>query len=107
MACVRLSLCLLAVGTLLMAAPAQAQSQFNGRWTVVRSNDRGCVTGGVFTIRIKDGVVRGPGGRGSVSASGRIDFPGEANHFSGTLRDRTGSGTYVGKCSGTFTTTRN
>jgi hypothetical protein len=55
-----------------------------------------------FRIRIKGRVVFAPGGRGSVSPSGAIRFPGTGNYFTGTLRGNQASGTYKGHCQGTF-----
>jgi len=51
-------------------------------------------------------VVFGPGGKGSVSESGHIEFPDQSNHFSGTLRAGQSSGTYTGRCSGSFQAVR-
>jgi len=99
--------CLLAA-LCLIAAPSQAQSQFNGAWTVSRSLAPGCgPPGGVFTITLRNGAVSAPGGRGSVSASGAVRFPGEANQFTGQLNGNEGSGTYFGRCTGTFSARRN
>ena len=93
-----------------LAAPAYAQSQFNGTWTVSRanSNTEGCGTGGsVFRITVRNGAVTAPGGSGSVSAAGAIRFPGVANVFTGTLNGNSGSGHYSGRCSGVFSARRN
>ena len=35
------------------------------------------------------------------------DAPGKTSRFTGTLRGNSGSGTYTGKCTGTFTASRN
>jgi hypothetical protein len=93
------------------AAPGLAQGggSFDGTWLLRRSftaNEQGpgCGPIGVdFRIRIKGGVVFAPGGRGSVSPSGQIRFPGTGNYFRGTLRGNSASGTYTGRCQGTFT----
>jgi hypothetical protein len=93
----------------LVALPAQAQSQFNGTWTVTRSLNpaQGCgQQGSVFNIRLLNGVVSSPGGRGSVGVTGSIRFPGDANYFTGQLRGNEGGGTYSGRCTGTFTARR-
>jgi hypothetical protein len=97
-------------GALLCAAlgfSAQAQTQFNGGWRVTRSIVRDCgEPGSVFNITIRNGVVTAPGGRGSVNAAGRITFPGVANVFTGHLKGNAGSGSYKGRCTGTFTARR-
>ena len=81
---------------------------FDGAWTVTRSTARDCNSkGATFTIRVRGGVVTGPGGAGSISPSGTFRVPGKSNHFAGTLRGSSGSGTYTGRCTGTFTATRN
>jgi uncharacterized caspase-like protein len=86
--------------------PARGGS-FDGKWSLYRSASGSChPTGQAFTIRIAGGVVHAPGGTGSISPSGAIRFPGRSNAFSGTLRGSSGSGTYSGRCSGTFTATR-
>jgi hypothetical protein len=94
----------------LAATPALAQggSSFDGTWIMRRSFNTnetgpGCSPIGVdFRIRIRGGVVFAPGGRGSVSPSGAIRFPGTGNYFTGTLRGNTASGTFRGRCTGTF-----
>jgi hypothetical protein len=89
-------------------APAQRGGGFDGPWTLKRSftlNEKGpgCGPSGMdFRIRIKGGVVFAPGGRGSVSPSGAIRFPGVGNYFTGTVRGNSVSGTYRGRCQGTF-----
>jgi uncharacterized caspase-like protein len=85
-----------------------APSGFDGAWTVRRSISRECgPNGGTFTIRISGSVVKAPAGTGSISPSGAFTAPGKWNHFTGTLRGNSGSGTYTGKCTGTFTASRN
>jgi hypothetical protein len=98
-----------AVVLLLAADAALAQrGGFDGTWIMRRSfeaNEKGpgCGPIGVdFRIRIRGGVVFAPGGRGSVSPSGAIRFPGTGNYFTGTLRGNSASGTYRGRCTGTF-----
>ena len=96
------------------AAPVLAQrgSGFDGTWTVTRTftaNEIGrgaAPSGAEFRIRIKGGVVSAAGGSGSVSPSGTIRFPGTGNYFRGTLRGNSGSGTYTGRCQGTFSARR-
>jgi hypothetical protein len=51
--------------------------------------------------------VQSPSGTGSISPSGALRVPGKVNMFTGTLRGNSGSGTYSGRCSGTFTASRN
>lgn len=81
---------------------------FDGVWTVRRSVAPGCgARSAVFTIRVRGSEVRGPGGFGSISPSGTFRVAGRANAFTGTLRGNSGSGTYSGKCSGTFTASKN
>jgi hypothetical protein len=90
-----------------LAGSAQAQGQFNGGWHLTRSIVRdGGEPGSVFNITIRNGVVTGPGGRGSVTAAGRITFPGAANVFTGSLHGNAGSGSYKGRCTGTFNARR-
>jgi uncharacterized caspase-like protein len=85
-----------------------APSGFDGAWTVRRSNAPGCgPNGGTFIIRVSGSVVKGPAGTGTISPSGAFTAPGKWNHFTGTLRGNSGSGTYTGKCTGTFTASRN
>jgi len=85
-----------------------AATGFDGVWTVTRSTAPGCgPKGGTFTIRVSGSVVKGPAGTGSISPSGAFTAPGKSNHFTGTLRGNSGSGTYTGKCTGTFTVSRN
>jgi hypothetical protein len=84
---------------------AKAQSQFDGTWTVSRSPTTECPDN-IFKINILTGVVEAPGGSGLVSASGNIRFPGRNNQYTGRLRDSTGSGTYAGKCFGSFSVSR-
>jgi hypothetical protein len=52
-------------------------------------------------------VVKAPAGTGTISPSGAFTAPGKSNLFTGTLRGNSGSGTYTGKCTGTFTASRN
>ena len=81
---------------------------FDGTWTLRRSVTPQCgARGSVFTIRIEGNTVRAPGGAGSIAPSGALRVPGRANVFTGALRGNSGSGTYSGKCSGTFTVSRN
>lgn len=81
---------------------------FDGTWTLRRSVTPQCgARSSVFTIQIRGGTVRAPGGAGSISPSGALRFPGRANSFAGTLRGNSGGGTYSGRCSGTFTASRN
>ena len=91
--------------------PAEKQPRtgnFDGIWTMTRSASPGCHgQSASFVVRINGSVAIGPGGRGSISPSGAIRVPGRANYFSGTLRGNSGSGTYSGKCNGTFTASRN
>jgi hypothetical protein len=80
---------------------------FDGTWTMYRSASGSChPKGQAFPVRISGSVVYGPGGTGTISPSGTIHFPGTANSFTGTLRGNSGSGTYSGKCTGTFTASR-
>jgi hypothetical protein len=82
--------------------------RFNGTWQITRTYSPRCpVEYSVFAIRIKNGVVSANGGDGTVQGNGRIAFPGRDNSFRGFLRDTgTGSGTYSGRCTGTFTASR-
>jgi hypothetical protein len=88
---------------------ATRSTGFDGAWTLQRSITRECgPKNSHLVIHIRGGVVSGWGGRtGSISPSGAITVPGKVNHFTGTLRGNSGSGTYTGKCAGTFTATRN
>jgi tRNA A-37 threonylcarbamoyl transferase component Bud32 len=80
---------------------------FDGAWTFTRSVTERCgPQGSVFSVIIAGGVVHGPGGKGSVSPSGQVRFPGKANYFTGTLSANSGRGTYEGRCTGTFTARR-
>ena len=86
------------------AAQAQPPSQFDGAWTFTRSISELCgARNSVFSVIIAGGVVHGPGGRGKITSAGRIEFPGKANKFTGSLRGNAGSGTFEGRCTGTFT----
>ena len=62
--------------------------------------------GQAFTVVIKDGVVRAPGGTGGITATGVLKIPGQANIFSGTLEGDSGNVSYMGRCTGTFTAKR-
>ncbi len=85
------------------ALPALAQGKFDGKWTVTRAQATDCQwRGAVFGITVRGGSVSAPGGKGSVSSSGHIDFPGFANRFTGELSGTSGSGSYSGKCSGVW-----
>ena len=80
-----------------------AASSFDGTWAVTRSASDPCpFPFGVFTVRVLGSTVRAPGGTGSVSANGAITFPGQDNHFTGRLRGNSGSGTFSGRCAGSF-----
>lgn len=86
--------------------PARA-GNFDGTWSLYRSASPNCHrTGQAFKIGISGSVVHAPGGQGTISPSGAIRFPGKANAFTGTLHGTSGSGTYAGKCTGTFTASR-
>jgi Caspase domain len=86
----------------------QSGGAFDGRWTITRSSSERCsASQSVFSISILGNIVHGPGGRGSVSATGEISILGKSNRFSGRLRGNSGSGTYSGRCEGTFTARRN
>jgi hypothetical protein len=92
----------------LTAAPGLAQGSFDGTWILKRSfaanaNARECGPMGMdFRITIKGSVVSAPGGRGTVSPSGAIRFPGVGNYFTGTVYGNSVTGTYTGRCQGTF-----
>ncbi len=87
--------------------PKPPVASFDGAWTFTRSITERCGPGGsVFSVIIAGGVVHGPGGKGSVSPSGQVRFPGKANYFTGTLSGNSGRGTYEGRCTGTFTARR-
>ncbi len=80
---------------------------YDGIWVINRSVETGCgAQGQVFTIVIKDGVVRAPGGEGTISETGVLHIPGRVNVFSGALQGDSGHGTYDGRCKGTFTAKR-
>jgi hypothetical protein len=99
--------CLLVLFVLGLGVQPVAAAGFDGRWSVSRAAPRGCsVVGSVFTITISGSSVKAPGGTGSVSASGAIQFPGRTNNFTGTLQGSSGSGSYSGKCGGSWTATR-
>jgi hypothetical protein len=91
-------------------APAQQGRGFDGTWTLKRSvnpNQKECGhRGAQFRIRIKGGVVSAPGGRGSVTPSGAIRFPGMTSYFTGTLQGNVGQGTSTGRCGGPFSARR-
>lgn len=90
-------------------APSEsAVRQYDGIWLVRRSIEPGCgARGHVFTISIKNGVVRTPGRtEGTVSEAGVLRIPGRVNVFTGQIEGDAGQGTYQGLCSGTFTVTR-
>jgi hypothetical protein len=77
------------------------QSAFNGSWTFVRSSSEKCpARNATFTLKISNGIVTGPGGKGSITPTGKIWVPGRGNNFSGILSGTTGSGTYTGRCTG-------
>lgn len=87
--------------------PTPPRGPFDGIWTFTRTITAACgAKGATFTVRIQGGIVTGPGGRGSLSASGDIYVPGSANSFRGKLKDDSGSGSYSGRCEGTFTARR-
>lgn len=87
---------------------ATSSGAFDGVWNFDRSVTLECgVKGSHFVVRVQGGAAYGPGGRGTVSPDGAIYVPGRANSFSGRLRGNSGSGTYSGRCSGTFTASRN
>jgi uncharacterized caspase-like protein len=80
---------------------------FDGTWLLTRSITHECGADNTLVVRISGSVVIGHGGRtGSISPSGTIQVPGNVNNFTGTLRGNSGSGTYTGKCTGTFTMSR-
>src|SRR5688500_16267811 len=72
---------------LTLAVPGLAQDSFDGTWVLRRTftangKGAGCGPQGVdFRITIRSRVVLAPGGKGSVSPSGQIRFPGTANYF--------------------------
>jgi hypothetical protein len=87
--------------------PKPSVASFDGAWTFARSTTERCGSNGsVFSVVIAGGLVHGPGGKGSVSPSGQVKFPGKANYFTGTLSGSSGRGTYEGRCTGTFTARR-
>jgi hypothetical protein len=80
---------------------------YDGVWIFTRSTSERCTAkNSVFTVTIANGIVRGPGGKGSITPTGAIWVPGVANTFSGTLTANAGRGTYRGRCTGTFTARR-
>ena len=80
---------------------------FDGLWIFKRSSTTVCGSqGSEFPVRINRGVVTGPGGKGTISTSGKIFVPGKGNSFSGVLKGNSGSGTYQGLCQGTFVAER-
>jgi hypothetical protein len=80
---------------------------FSGVWIFTRSSSERCPAKySVFTVTIANGIVRGPGGKGSITPTGAIWVPGQGNTFSGTLTANAGRGTYRGRCTGTFTARR-
>jgi uncharacterized caspase-like protein len=83
--------------------------RFDGTWTFTRSSSARCPEShSVFTVRIEQGKVTGPTGRkGTLSLAGKITVPGKSNDFSGVLHGNSGSGSYTGRCTGTFTAARN
>lgn len=86
---------------------APPPGRFDGTWTFTRSITARCgANSAVFTVRILGGVVTGPGGRGRLSDSGDVYVPGSANNFRGKLNGNSGSGSYSGRCEGTFTAQR-
>ena len=88
-----------------VAVPSGA---FDGVWNFERTVTLECgVKGSRFVVRVQGGTAYGPGGKGTVSVNGAIHVPGRANTFSGRLQGKAGSGTYSGRCSGTFTASRN
>jgi uncharacterized caspase-like protein len=84
-------------------------SRFDGIWTFTRSSSPKCPEKySVFRVRIEGGIVTGPtGNKGTLSPAGKITLSGKFNDFTGTLRGNTGSGTFTGICTGTFTAARN
>lgn len=57
-----------------------------------------------ISIRISNGAVTTGGGTGAMAGTGRVQFSGRDNSFRGVLNaNGTGSGTYSGRCIGTFT----
>lgn len=88
-------------------AEKQVQSNFDGSWALKRSITEEC---GAFNLilrfHISGRTITGPWGGGTISPSGAFGVPGKVNYFTGTLRGNSGSGTYKGKCTGTFTAWR-
>ena len=81
---------------------------YDGTWTFTRSAAPGCPASNArFMVRVEGGIIRGPGGPGTLSPSGEFHLPGAANHFTGTFSGDAGKGTYAGRCTGTFTAKRN
>ena len=84
-----------------------AAHAFDGLWIFKRSSTAVCGPNHAeFPVRINRGVVTGPGGKGTISPSGKIWVPGKGNNFSGMLKGNSGSGTYEGLCQGTFVAER-
>jgi hypothetical protein len=86
-----------------------AATGFDGAWTLQRSIANECGPNqSSLVIHIHGGVVTGWAGRtGAISPSGRFTAPGKVHVFTGRLRGNSGSGTYTGMCTGTFTALRN
>jgi uncharacterized caspase-like protein len=84
-------------------------NRFDGVWIFTRSAEPGCSQQNrVFPVYIEKGIVTGPTGKkGTLSTAGKISVSGKSNDFSGTLHGNAGSGTYTGRCTGTFTAKRN
>jgi hypothetical protein len=105
----RSAVAILALATVALSsigAQAQGKSNFDGTWSVMSSLSERCVRGATFTITIKGSKVWAPGGRGSITEFGRIQFASKINTYTGTFRGDSGSGTYRGRCVGTFAAKR-
>ncbi|MEZ5855238.1 MAG: hypothetical protein R3D67_11045 [Hyphomicrobiaceae bacterium] len=88
--------------------------RFDGRWTLTRIGEK-CRLGRVrsFSFRIESGKTTN--GRGRVTSSGSFKYNGQSKasgkpmHFTGSLKQNSGRGTFYvegGRCEGTFTVSR-
>jgi hypothetical protein len=101
------------------AAVAEADTPYDGAWTVSIATSRGaCSSGSSFTLQVRNGVVSGSGGfavGGNVSRNGsvcvRVGGSGQYASGCGRLSRSSGGGSWSGvgsqgRCSGRWTASR-
>jgi hypothetical protein len=86
---------------------------FDGVWAVTRTGTGCSLPTNTFAVVVTNGDINA--GRGKVTPAGGFKFEGRSRgsgrpmHYTGTLRGKSGSGTFHtegGRCSGTFTALR-